>query len=222
MRLQEEVCIGLPLGQSNQFIRQSPRSFKLTARLIVVPQPPGHGENLRRLPYLPAKLLRPEVGLSHFRRRRAFGGHQCRAKADAQIEFLPGALLCLVKSLDEVQPLDEMSDGLQIRRALFGPLAGLLPVIDRPIGKLRLGVMMGQPLDLFRQAVGKDRLDRLGDPAVECAPPILEDAPVDDLMGQGVLECVFPDRGRGGSRRGIRRSGGRPGRAADRPLVRRR
>ena len=53
---------------------------------------------------------------------------------------------------------------------------------------------MRQPLDLLGQAVGIERLDRLDDPGVQRPPPLVEQAPVGDLVGQRVLEGVLEVR----------------------------
>ena len=55
--------------------------------------------------------------------------------------------------------------------------------------------MVSQALDLFGQPFGIERLDGLHDPGMECAPVVVEDAPVGDLVGEGVLERVFEVRG---------------------------
>ena len=51
--------------------------------------------------------------------------------------------------------------------------------------------MVGQPLDLLGQAVPGERLDGLDDAGVQHAPPLLEQAAVGHLVGQGVLEGVL-------------------------------
>ena len=51
--------------------------------------------------------------------------------------------------------------------------------------------MVGQPFGLVGQAVGREPLDDLNEPGVQGPPPLLHEAPIDDLMSQGVLEGVF-------------------------------
>ena len=50
---------------------------------------------------------------------------------------------------------------------------------------------MRQPLDLLGQPVGIEPLDRRRDPTVKLAPTPLEEAPVGDLVREGVLEGVL-------------------------------
>ena len=50
---------------------------------------------------------------------------------------------------------------------------------------------MSESIDVLGEAVGIERLDGLDDPGVEGAPPVLEQAAVRHLVGQGVLEGVL-------------------------------
>src|SRR3990172_666671 len=51
--------------------------------------------------------------------------------------------------------------------------------------------VVGQPFHMLDQAVGKESLNRLDDPRVEGPAPLLEQAPVGHLVGEGVLEGVL-------------------------------
>ena len=51
--------------------------------------------------------------------------------------------------------------------------------------------MVGQPFDLLGQPVGIERLDGLDDAGVQRPPPLLQQAAVGHLVGEGVLEGVF-------------------------------
>ena len=51
--------------------------------------------------------------------------------------------------------------------------------------------MVGEPVDVLAEAVAALRLQRLHDPGVELAPPLLQEALVGHLIGQRVLEGVF-------------------------------
>ena len=53
---------------------------------------------------------------------------------------------------------------------------------------------MGEPLDLLAEAVSVERLDRLDDPRVERAAPLLQQAAVGDLVRERVLEGVLEIR----------------------------
>jgi len=50
--------------------------------------------------------------------------------------------------------------------------------------------MMREPLDLFRETVGVERLDRVDHARVQLAPALVEQAGVGDFLRQGVLERV--------------------------------
>ncbi len=50
---------------------------------------------------------------------------------------------------------------------------------------------MGQAFDLLGQAVPGERLEGLDNAGMERPPPLLEEAPIGDLVGEGVLEGVF-------------------------------
>ena len=54
--------------------------------------------------------------------------------------------------------------------------------------------MVGQPFDVLGQPVGVGPLNGLHDPAVEDAPPVLEQAAVGHVVGHRVLERVLEIR----------------------------
>jgi hypothetical protein len=49
---------------------------------------------------------------------------------------------------------------------------------------------VGQPFDLAGQALGMERLEGLHNLGVQAAPPVLEQAAVGHLSGEGMLEGV--------------------------------
>jgi hypothetical protein len=51
--------------------------------------------------------------------------------------------------------------------------------------------VVGQAIHLLGQALDREGLQHLDNPAVEAAPPLLEQTAVGDLVGQGVLEGVL-------------------------------
>jgi hypothetical protein len=51
--------------------------------------------------------------------------------------------------------------------------------------------MMGQPLDLLRQPIVVEPLDRLHDARMQCFAPLLQHTAIGNFLGQGVLEGVF-------------------------------
>ena len=50
--------------------------------------------------------------------------------------------------------------------------------------------MVRQPLDLVVHAVPRQRLQGFDNTGVQRAPPLLQQTPIRDLMGEGVLEGV--------------------------------
>jgi len=52
--------------------------------------------------------------------------------------------------------------------------------------------VVGEPFDLISLSIGKGRLKRCDDLGMERAPPLLEQTPVGHLVGECVLEGVFP------------------------------
>jgi hypothetical protein len=69
--------------------------------------------------------------------------------------------------------------------------AGLSKVRHGLVPHLAPERVVGQPLDVLAQSVGMEALDRLHDPGVEGAPPILQETAVGHVVGQGVLEGVL-------------------------------
>ena len=51
--------------------------------------------------------------------------------------------------------------------------------------------MVREPLDLFGQAIGSALFDGLHNLGMQDAPPLLQEAPVGHLVGEGVLEGAF-------------------------------
>ena len=72
------------LGQAEELLPQLPRRLVLRPRIMKIPQPPQHREELRGLPHLLAQLARPGIGAFHFRGRQTLGVHQHRAQGDLQ------------------------------------------------------------------------------------------------------------------------------------------
>ena len=67
-------------------------------------------------------------------------------------------------------------------------------VAHRLLPQLAPKSVVGEPLDLLREAIGVKRLDSLDDPRVQRAAPLLEQAAVGHLMGERVLERVLEIR----------------------------
>ena len=89
------------------------------------------------------------------------------------------------------QRLLEAADGLPVGRAAERLGAGLAEIGDRLLPHLAAERVVREPLDVLGEPVGVEPLDGLDDPGVEGAPPLLEQAAVGDLVGEGVLERVL-------------------------------
>ena len=79
-------------------------------------------------------------------------------------------------------PVGRARDGLARR-----PDASRQPLCPTPFA---MPGVMGQPFDLFEQAVGIESLDGVHDAGMEGALPFLQEAAVGHLMGERVLERV--------------------------------
>ena len=88
----------------------------------------------------------------------------------------------------------EASDGYPVNRPGEGLGAGLLKVGDRLRPVLAQKRMVGQPVDMLGQPVRIGPLDGLHDQPVKCAPPLMEQGTVGDLVCQRVLEGVLDIR----------------------------
>ena len=89
------------------------------------------------------------------------------------------------------QGLLEEGDGLAVGRSRPCFLCCLPQVGRRAIPQCPAHRMVSQPLDMLDQTVPVERLDRIEDPGVEDALPVLEEAPVHHLIGQRMLEGVL-------------------------------
>src|SRR5215813_1178039 len=96
------------------------------------------------------------------------------------------------------QRLLEAAHRLPIGRARLCPEASLIEVGNRLLPCLALKRVMAQTLDLFGQALGIERLDRVDDLGMELTPPVVEHAPVGDIVGERMLEGVLDIRKQAG------------------------
>src|SRR5262245_12894725 len=116
------------VGQGKTLLPQFQRCLVLCPYDIEDPQSPQDGEELRRLTYLLTQRSRPSIGSPCFWGSPTFGRAQSRTKRDLQVELLLGALGGVRACPEHLQPLAEVRNGLQVRRALNGALARPLPV----------------------------------------------------------------------------------------------
>jgi hypothetical protein len=92
------------------------------------------------------------------------------------------------------QCLVEAGYRLTVSRSSEGLGAGLPEVRDRLLPHFAPKGMVSQALDLFCQPIRVEHLDGLHNPGMEFAAALLEQAPVSDLVGEGVLEGVLEIR----------------------------
>src|SRR3990172_3382390 len=155
------------------------------------PQPPQHRKEPRRLPYPLAQLSRPGIRLFHFRGCRAADRYQCWAEVNPDINGLLQRLAALGQMWEDAQRLLEVRHRLPVggSRERFG--SGLTKVGRGLLPHLAAQGVMGQPFDLFGQSVRVEPFDSLHNPGVEGASPLLKQASVGHLVGEGVLEGVL-------------------------------
>ena len=140
--------------------------------------PEGLGEALG----LP-RVLEDSADLSQGRQRLA----QLEAQIDGLLEHVPG-LRKMGHGRQRLLPAGHgLSEGAAGHRLGGGPLK---IVKGLPPGFPSHGVV-GQPLELLVQSVGVEHLDSLYDSRMQGAAPLLQEAAVGDLMGQGVFEGEF-------------------------------
>src|SRR5262245_48472741 len=93
-----------------------------------IPQSPQCREELLRLPYLPAQLAGSNIDAFHLWGSRTSSIHQRRAQRELQCQLLLHSLIALREGAEYLQTSREVTDGIEVGRALDGPLSGLLPV----------------------------------------------------------------------------------------------
>ena len=112
------------------------------------------------------------------------------ADVDGQLGRLPG----LGETAEGPERLLQVGNGLAIGRPRHGPKPRLAEIGDRLLPQLPAQGVMGQPLGLLGDALGREPLDGLGDAGVQGALPLVEQSPVRDFVGERVLERVLEVR----------------------------
>ena len=103
--------------------------------------------------------------------------------------------------------------GLAVGRLRHGLLSGLPAVRQGFVPDLTPQGMVCQALNLFGHPVSGELFQGLDDARMEHPPPLLQEATVGHLVGQGMFEGIV-EPGRDASRRGTRRPEGARGRGA--------
>jgi hypothetical protein len=115
-------------------------------------------------------------------------------EVDVDVDGQLGRLRGLGEAAERPECLLEVGDGL----AVGGPRHGAEPRLeergDRLLPQLPAQGVMGQPLGLLGDALGRESLDGLGDVGVQGALPVVEQPAVRDVVGERVLERVLAVR----------------------------
>ena len=119
---------------------------------------------------------------------------QHRPQLEADLEGLLQRGLALRQRLEDAQRLLEPDPGVRERRPRGRLESGLPEIVHRLLPQLAPDGVMGEPLDLLAEAIPVERLDRLDDPRVKLAAPLLQQAAVRDLVRERVLEGVLEVR----------------------------
>ena len=119
---------------------------------------------------------------------------QHRPQLEADLEALLQRGRALRQRLEDAQRLLEPDPGVRERRPRGRLESGLPEIVHRLLPQLAPEGVMGEPLDLLAEAIPVERLDRVDDPRVKLAAPLLQQAAVRDLVGERVLEGVLEIR----------------------------
>ncbi len=118
------------------------------------------------------------------------------AQLEPQIDGLLAPRAILGQMGESLQRLLEVRDRLEMSRARGGLGAGLARVLDRLLPELSSRGVMGEPTDVFEQAVRVARLDGEDDAGVEPPAALRSEALVGDLVGERVPEAILDLRER--------------------------
>ena len=116
---------------------------------------------------------------------------QGRAQVEANVDGLRDHLGRLRQVAERLERLPEPPRRLPMRRAPVRLVPGLARVRHGLLPHAAPEGVVSEALDLLDEAAGVQPLDGPGDPAVEHAPAVLEEAAVRDLVRQRVAEGVL-------------------------------
>ena len=94
-------------------------------------------------------------------------------EVDADVDGQLGRLSALGETLEGPERLLQVDDGLAVGCPRHGPEPRLAEG-DRLLPQLSVQGVMGEPLGLLGDAIGREPLDRLGDAGVKLAPTVVE------------------------------------------------
>ena len=186
----EDGILTLP-GQAEESLREASRLAIESPIEADVPQAPEGGEEPRPVVQPSAQLPGGDVRGLEFAAAGPVDHREAGTESDANVEGFAERLWALAQLLKRGQGLLEERDGFAVGRSRHRLLSRLTQVGDRAIPQRPAHSMVSQPLDVLESTVAVERLDRVEDPGVEDALPILKEAPVHHLVGQRVLEGVL-------------------------------
>jgi hypothetical protein len=111
-------------------------------------------------------------------------------EVDGQLGRLPG----LGETAEGLERLLQVGNGLAVGGPRHGPEPSLAEIGDRLLPHLPAQGVVGQPLGLLGDALGREPLDGLGDAGVQGALPVVEQPLVRHLVRERVLERVLEVR----------------------------
>jgi len=109
---------------------------------------------------------------------------------DGQLGRLPG----LGEMAERPKRLLQVSNGLAVGSLGHGPEPGMAEIRDRLLPQFPAQGVVGQPLGLLRDALGREPLDGLSDAGVQGALPVVEQPLVRHLVSERMLERVLEVR----------------------------
>ncbi len=151
-------------------------------------------------PAIVAQPLSQSLGLAQALQQRLdvpkLGQH--RPQLETSVESLLQHGLALRQRLNDPQRLLEPGPGVLKRPTSYRLQAGLSEVGYRSVSQSAALGVMGKPLDLLAQTIPVEHLDRVDDPRVQGAPPLLQQAAVGDLVRERMCKRVRENRQRPG------------------------
>jgi hypothetical protein len=102
-----------------------------------------------------------------------------------------GPLTGLGETVESAECLLKVGNGVAIGAPRHRPERCPAEVGNRLLPQFPVQGVVGQPLGLLGNALGRKLLDRLGNADVQITPPVLQHSLVGHLVSQRVLESVF-------------------------------
>src|SRR2546425_12950098 len=111
------------LSDTEHLLRKLTPGLVLRTNQIVHPQSEQHRQKLSGISELPAQLSRPSVDLSNFRGPVTLAGDERIAEGELQRKFLLVTFGRFRQGFEQLQPFREVTDRLDMCRALGGSLS---------------------------------------------------------------------------------------------------